>query len=199
MGHDLKQFKSIEGEVLNIITSPFHDLLVSGFLESGPQFVLQSYILLIGQKKDTNIDFNDIRKEDATRLAVLSLSVLVSFVSLVKTAVQVNVPDPDDRRTDKQYKKNVPHFKVSLCFFTFFCVLFRLLRFWHFLKVGNILNISLFQSLLLLCLPEAVDTDPRVLRICLQPVCSLLCGSLLHHNNNTRSNLHFRSQRLPPI
>ena len=41
---------------------------ISGFLESGPQFVLQSYILMIGQKKNTNIDFNDIRKEDATRL-----------------------------------------------------------------------------------------------------------------------------------
>ena len=131
MGHDLKQFKSIEGKNIQYKTSTFHDFfyMISGFLESGPQFVLQSYILMIGQKKNTNIDFNDIRKEDATRLAVLSLSVLVSFVSLVKTAVQVNVPDPDDRRTDKQYKKNVPHFKVSLSFFTFFCVLFRLLRF----------------------------------------------------------------------
>ena len=33
MGHDVKQFKSLEG-----------------FLESGPQFVLQSYILLRGEK-----------------------------------------------------------------------------------------------------------------------------------------------------
>ena len=41
---------------------------LTGFLESGPQFVLQSYILMIGQKRNTNIDFNDIKKEDATRL-----------------------------------------------------------------------------------------------------------------------------------
>lgn len=34
MGHDVKQFKSLEG-----------------FLESGPQFVLQSYILLRGEKQ----------------------------------------------------------------------------------------------------------------------------------------------------
>ena len=33
MGHDVKQFKSLEG-----------------YLESGPQFVLQSYILLRGMK-----------------------------------------------------------------------------------------------------------------------------------------------------
>ena len=53
-GHDLKQFKSMEG-----------------FLESGPQFALQSYILLIGQKKDTNIDFDNITEADAERLAIL--------------------------------------------------------------------------------------------------------------------------------
>ena len=99
-----------------------------GFLESGPQFALQSYILLIGQKKDENIDFNNITEDDAERLAILSFSILVSFVSLVKTAVNVNVPDPDERRQAKQFKTNVPHFKVSLWFFTFFCVLFRLLR-----------------------------------------------------------------------
>merc|ERR1719270_210725 len=120
MGHDLKQFKSLEG-----------------FLESGPQFALQSYILLIGQKKDTNIDFNDITENDAERLAILCFSVLISFISLVKTAVNVNVPDPDERRQAKQYKQNVPSikmccvkissFKISLIVFTFLCVLFRLL------------------------------------------------------------------------
>ena len=41
------------------------DQLFSGFLESGPQFALQSYILMIGQKKDTNIDFNEITEDDA--------------------------------------------------------------------------------------------------------------------------------------
>ena len=111
MGHDLKQFKSLEG-----------------FLESGPQFALQSYILLIGQKKDDNINWDDISEDDAERLAILSFSVLMSFISLVKTAVNVNIPDPDPRRQTKQYKENVPCFKVSLWFFTLTTVLFRLLR-----------------------------------------------------------------------
>ena len=111
MGHDLKQFKSLEG-----------------FLESGPQFALQSYILLIGQKKDDNINWDEISEDDAERLAILSFSVLMSFISLVKTAVNVNIPDPDPRRQTKQYKENVPCFKVSLWFFTLTTVLFRLLR-----------------------------------------------------------------------
>ena len=44
MGHDVKQFKSLEG-----------------FLESGPQFVLQSYIILRGDKKG----FEDFESVDA--------------------------------------------------------------------------------------------------------------------------------------
>ena len=112
-------------------------IIFPGFLESGPQFALQSYILLIGQRKDTNIDFSNITENDAERLAILCFSVLISFISLVKTAVNVNVPDPDERRQAKQYKQNVPSikmccvkvssFKISLIVFTFFCVLFRLL------------------------------------------------------------------------
>ncbi len=42
MGHDVKQFKSLEG-----------------FLESGPQFVLQSYIILRGDKKGID-DFDSV-------------------------------------------------------------------------------------------------------------------------------------------
>ena len=58
-------------------------------MESGPQFTLQSYILLIGQKKDTNIDWDNITEADSERLAVLSFSIIFSFASLVKTAYQV--------------------------------------------------------------------------------------------------------------
>ena len=47
MGHDVKQFKSLEG-----------------FLESGPQFVLQSYIILRGDKKG----FEDFQSVDAGKL-----------------------------------------------------------------------------------------------------------------------------------
>ena len=43
MGHDVKQFKSLEG-----------------FLESGPQFVLQSYIILRGDKEGIE-DFDNIK------------------------------------------------------------------------------------------------------------------------------------------
>ena len=49
MNHDLKQFKSLEG-----------------FLESGPQFVLQSYIIMVGQKRGANIDWDDIKEDDAS-------------------------------------------------------------------------------------------------------------------------------------
>ena len=46
MGQDVKQFKSLEG-----------------FLESGPQFVLQSYIILLGHKKG----FEDFHSVDARK------------------------------------------------------------------------------------------------------------------------------------
>jgi len=128
MGHDLKQFKSLEG-----------------FLESGPQFALQSYILMVGQKKDTNIDFNNITEDDAERLAILCFSVLCSFMSLVKTAYQVNVPDPDPRRQEKQNKKNAPCFRVTLFFHKLTCILFRILGlsfFCVYLKTWTLLLIA---------------------------------------------------------
>ena len=71
MGHDLKQFKSLEGNYRDYNHFSAINHYLTGFLESGPQFVLQSYILMIGQKRNTNIDFNDIKKEDATRLGKL--------------------------------------------------------------------------------------------------------------------------------
>ena len=49
MGHDVKQFKSLEG-----------------FLESGPQFVLQSYIILRGDKQGLE-DFHSV---DASKYVV---------------------------------------------------------------------------------------------------------------------------------
>jgi len=146
MGHDLKQFKSLEG-----------------FLESGPQFALQSYILMIGQKKDTNIDFNNITEDDAERLAILCFSVLCSFLSLVKTAYQVNVPDCDPRRKDKQNKKNAPYFRVSLFFFKFFTVLFRILSlsfFFVYLRQWTILLIvtAFISNVVILFCVEATIT-----------------------------------------
>jgi len=78
MGHDLKQFKSMEG-----------------FLESGPQFTLQTYILLIGQRKDKyglgdDLDWKNLSEDDAQRLAVLSFSIFMSYCSIVKTAYGVS-------------------------------------------------------------------------------------------------------------
>jgi len=145
MGHDLKQFKSLEG-----------------FLESGPQFALQSYILMIGQKKD-DIDFNTLSEDDAERLAILSFSVICSFLSLAKTAYQVNVPDPDPRRRDKQHKKNAPCFKVTLFFFKFFCVLFRILSlsfFFVYLRQWTMLLVftAFFSNVVILFCVEASVT-----------------------------------------
>ena len=47
MGFDVKQFKSLEG-----------------FLESGPQFVLQSYIILRNEKRGVD----DLREVDAGKI-----------------------------------------------------------------------------------------------------------------------------------
>jgi len=115
MGHDLKQFKSLEG-----------------FLESGPQFTLQSYILMVGEKKGGNINWDNITKDDAVRLCVLCTSVLISFLSLLKTSHNVNIPDPDTRRTDKQHPENAPCFSATLIIFNLLCILFRIIGFAFF-------------------------------------------------------------------
>jgi len=121
MGHDLKQFKSMEG-----------------FLESGPQFTLQTYILLIGQRKDKyglgdDLDWKNLSPDDAQRLLVLSFSIFMSYCSIVKTAYGVNVPDPDPRRKQPQDKKSSKwRFKITNCLFTASCVLFRLLSLAYF-------------------------------------------------------------------
>ena len=123
MGHDVKQFKSLEG-----------------FLESGPQFVLQSYIILRGDKKGIE-DFHsvDARKicNDRTpnrtvitrhflgRLAILCITIILSFVSLAKTGYNVNVPDPDEKRKSQQNPQNVKRFWSTSLPFHFICVLFR--------------------------------------------------------------------------
>ena len=125
MGHDVKQFKSLEG-----------------FLESGPQFVLQSYIILRGDKKGIE-DFHsvDARKISSTsltapkrtiisdyflgRLAILCITIILSFVSLAKTGYNVNVPDPDEKRKSQQNPQNVKRFWSTSLPFHFICVLFR--------------------------------------------------------------------------
>ena len=126
MGHDVKQFKSLEG-----------------FLESGPQFVLQSYIILRGDKKGIE-DFHsvDARKISPTsritvpkrtiisnyflgRLAILCITIILSFVSLAKTGYNVNVPDPDEKRKSQQNPQNVKRFWSTSLPFHFICVLFR--------------------------------------------------------------------------
>jgi len=104
MGSDVKQFKSLEG-----------------FLESGPQFVLQSYIILRGDKKG----FEDFESVDAGRLAILCITVALSFISLTKTGYNVNVPDPDEQRKSPQNTKNVKRFWLTSIPFHFITVLFR--------------------------------------------------------------------------
>ena len=123
MGHDVKQFKSLEG-----------------FLESGPQFVLQSYIILRGDKKgiedfhsvDARKNCNDINPSRTFtthyflgRLAILCITIILSFVSLAKTGYNVNVPDPDEKRKSQQNPQNVKRFWSTSLPFHFICVLFR--------------------------------------------------------------------------
>ena len=124
MGHDVRQFKSLEG-----------------FLESGPQFVLQSYILLRGQKRGLeDIEQADASKENSTkmedtefqirflfsvRVIVLVASVIFSFFSLSKTGFNVNCPDPDAKRQSQQYPGNSRFFSITSFVFHVICVLFR--------------------------------------------------------------------------
>ncbi|TRY70957.1 hypothetical protein TCAL_05281 [Tigriopus californicus] len=104
MGHDVKQFKSLEG-----------------FLESGPQFVLQ------------------------IRILTLTFSIVLSFISLSKTGFNVNVPDEDPKRTSIQYKKNAKFFPLTSIVFHAVCVLFRvtcLSYFFATIRVWTILLIA---------------------------------------------------------
>lgn len=59
------------------------------------------------------------------RLAILCITVALSFLSLTKTGFNVNVPDPDENRKNKQYPQNVPRFWLTSIPFHFVCVLFR--------------------------------------------------------------------------
>jgi len=104
MGHDVKQFKSLEG-----------------FLESGPQFILQSYILLRGEK----LGYEDLTSVEARRVFTLSVSVLLSFLSLAKTGYNVNKADPDPNRKAAQTKSNARFFTLTSVPFHLVCVLFR--------------------------------------------------------------------------
>ena len=106
MGHDVKQFKALEG-----------------YLESGPQFVLQSYILLRGKRRG----FGDLQEADVERILLLLFTIALSLASLTSTAVKVNKPDPDDNRTSKQTPPSSSgRFYLTSLLFNGFCVIFRL-------------------------------------------------------------------------
>jgi len=81
MKHDVRQFKSLEG-----------------YLESGPQFVLQSYILLKGEKRS----LDNMQEQQVERILILLLSITISLISLTKAAVTVNKADVDENRTSTQ-------------------------------------------------------------------------------------------------
>lgn len=154
MGHDVKQFKSLEG-----------------FLESGPQFVLQSYILLLGKDK------NSYTNREEFRILTLTFSIVLSFISLSKTGFNVNVPDEDSKRTSIQYKKNAKFFPLTSFVFHAVCVLFRVtclayffatIRFWTillivvtivtnyllFLKCGGSQTISILLGMVSVFMPN---------------------------------------------
>jgi len=108
MGHDVKQFKALEG-----------------YLESGPQFVLQTYILLRGAKRG----IGDLREEDLDRIGIILLSIGLSLASLTKTAVSVNKPDPEEKRRAVQTvgeRSSRIRFVLTSVLFNGTCVVFRL-------------------------------------------------------------------------
>lgn len=111
MGQDVKQFKSLEG-----------------FLESGPQFVLQTYILLRGARRGAE----DLEEADVKRILTISLSIFLSMASLVKTAVNVNRPDPDERRKEVQDASRAPRFILTSLMFNACTVIFRVSSFGFF-------------------------------------------------------------------
>lgn len=76
-----------------------------------------------GQKRG----LDNLQEADVERILVLLLSIALSLTSLTKTAVNVNKPDVDEKRSsiqtppDKSYK-----FAVTSILFNAFCVIFRL-------------------------------------------------------------------------
>lgn len=68
----------------------------------------------------------------------------LSFISLTKTGFNVNVPDPDPNRRDKQYAQNVPRFWMTSIPFHFVCVLFRVTCLSYFFA-----NLSLWTILII--------------------------------------------------
>lgn len=66
------------------------------------------------------------------RLAILCITILLSFVSLAKTGYAVNVPDPDERRKARQVVSENSHFWITSIPFHFICVLFRVLSLAYF-------------------------------------------------------------------
>ena len=59
------------------------------------------------------------------RLAILCITIALSFISLTKTGYNVNVPDPEEQRKSPQNTKNVKRFWLTSIPFHFVCVLFR--------------------------------------------------------------------------
>jgi hypothetical protein len=69
--------------------------------------------------------FKKIGTVFSERLAILCITVLLSFISLAKTGYNVNLPDPDKRRKSPQFRENVKRFWLTSLPFQFICALFR--------------------------------------------------------------------------
>lgn len=86
-----------------------------GFLESGPQSVLQTYIFLLG--------------ESETHTVLLISTILISWISLTVTAIKFNRPDPNQDRDHAKDSKGGWGFIITSTLFHIFCVSFRIIFF----------------------------------------------------------------------
>ena len=81
----------------------------------------------------------------SVRLAILCITILLSFISLAKTGYNVNVPDPDENRKSKQTPSNVKRFWLTSLPFHFVCALFRVSCLAYFLA-----NLSTWTTLIII-------------------------------------------------
>jgi len=158
MVFDVKQFKSLEG-----------------FLESGPQFVLQLYILLHRPLEEDRVEW-------------IALSICFSLASLVKTCVNVNRPDPDSRRTHPQTITRPIRFLLTSLVFHLFTVLFRLISASYFFATVReytaiIIFATVIINMVLLYINCKTSTEPNYVVIVLLGLVSAFApnGYLLYN------------------
>ena len=108
------------------------------------------------------------------RITVLAFSILFSLLSLIKTSVNVNRPDPDERRTSPQYNDHPTRFVLTSVVFHFFCVLFRLCSIaYFFATIREYTTIILFGTLIINVVLLYINSESNYVVIVLLGVVSV--------------------------